>query len=396
VSESRRAGATARRRLLAATALSVVALRTGATPQVSSETQARIREILDRARAQSSASATLPEKRIEMLAAGERALAEGDTEAASTLFERAGFIKHAADAELGLIRTYMQQGEYRRALAFAAHTAGAHPDVAAGNGLYAWLLHLGAQQQIARLLLERARVRLPGDPLLADTEALLKSPEPRPGKSLLQVPARFAPFSPASTVLPPAARVMASGLLVRDGKAVLTAFEPLEAREAPWVRDGIGRVAAARTVRRHDGLGIAELLLLEPLVSPGLELPPRDGFAGSPVYLIEFVAGPASLPAWPFLRIGFLGQPSDQAGLYGLGIEVPAGPRGGPVFNAAGHLAGLSLADAAGRDRLVAASRLRQILGDAVPTAAAHSRPANIPADELYERALRLVVQVIG
>jgi len=44
-----------------------------------------------------------------------------------SLFESAGQVKHAADAELGLVRTYMQAGEYRRALACASRSGKACP-----------------------------------------------------------------------------------------------------------------------------------------------------------------------------------------------------------------------------------------------------------------------------
>ena len=52
---------------------------------------------------------------------------------------------HAADTEIALVRGHMQAGDYRRALAFGAHTAGAHLDVVGGSLLYVWLLHAGGQ-----------------------------------------------------------------------------------------------------------------------------------------------------------------------------------------------------------------------------------------------------------
>ncbi|MCX8507747.1 MAG: HutD family protein, partial [Rhodobacteraceae bacterium] len=45
-------------------------------------------------------------------------------------------IRHEAVAEWGLVRSWMQAGEYRRALAFSAHAAGAHVDVIEGAGLH--------------------------------------------------------------------------------------------------------------------------------------------------------------------------------------------------------------------------------------------------------------------
>src|SRR5262245_50357527 len=91
--------------------------------------------------------------RAEMLARGEEALQRGEVDLAGDLFTQAGFIKHAADAEIGLVRAYMQAGEYRRALNFAAHTAGAHPDPA-GKAIYAQLLDAGGQDAIAARLVK--------------------------------------------------------------------------------------------------------------------------------------------------------------------------------------------------------------------------------------------------
>jgi len=57
---------------------------------------------------------------------GEAKLAAGDASGAQQAFEAATQIVHAADVELGLVRSYMQAGDYRRALSFSAHAAGAH------------------------------------------------------------------------------------------------------------------------------------------------------------------------------------------------------------------------------------------------------------------------------
>ena len=120
---------------------------------------------------------------------------------------------------------------------------------------------------------------------------------------------------------------------------------------------------------------------------------------------------PDAEPAWPWLHAGFFGglaQPEAATGERRLGIAMPPGPRGGPVFDAAGRLAGLALggSGSAAGDRLVPITALRQALGagliDAPPlppvaasAAATPSRLARMPNDEVYERALRVAVQVI-
>jgi hypothetical protein len=94
----------------------------------------RIRLLLERgalARSGQPPPALSIEQKIQrdaLLKIGEKALAGLDIERAYQYFERASLMQHAADAEMGLVRTAMQQGAYRRALAFAAHVAGAHLD----------------------------------------------------------------------------------------------------------------------------------------------------------------------------------------------------------------------------------------------------------------------------
>ncbi len=50
----------------------------------------------------------------------------------------------------------MQAGEYRRALSFGAHAAGAHRDFPAATALYAWLLYVGGQDAFAARRLDAA------------------------------------------------------------------------------------------------------------------------------------------------------------------------------------------------------------------------------------------------
>ena len=55
----------------------------------------------------------------------EALLASGKVAEARDAFEQAAALEHAADIELGILRSQMQAGHYRQALDFAAHTAGA-------------------------------------------------------------------------------------------------------------------------------------------------------------------------------------------------------------------------------------------------------------------------------
>lgn len=322
--------------------------------------------------------------RERLLAEGEAALARGAAAQAGELFERAGFVKHAAEAELGLIRSYLQAGEYRRALVFAAHTAGAHPDAPEGAALYAYLLHLGGQGRVAGLVLARAREKRPADARLSAAGDLLADKALSPPGALLEPPARFAPYSPQSDALPAAARVTASGVLIAGGRQALVPRGALRNAGALWVRDALGRVSAARVSRRLGALGLALVELDTPLVPAAQSFARGDPFPGAPAYVAAFAAGDA-LPAWPRLRIGFLGRRD-----LGLALEGD----GAAVLDGAGRLAGVALKDAEGRDVLARPSAIEQELGEGSFSGGA-SPPAKLGLDEIYERALSSVVQVI-
>jgi S1-C subfamily serine protease len=366
-------------------------------PAPSGASEERLRRLMQRAPATPSATAEAqaPEARARMLRDGEAALSRGEIEQAAAAFEQAGFVKHAADAELGLIRTYMQSGQYRRALTFAAHTAGAHPDVAAGSGLYAWLLHLGGQVQAAQQLLDRARARLPDDPLLGETLGLLKLAAPVAPDSLLQAPARFAPYSAASATLPRQVRATASGVLVDAGRRVLTLRSALDGAPTVWVRDGLGRLQQATLEPSQASSALASLKLAAPMPSAALRAAARDAFPGSPVVTVEFAPDALGGPAWPMLHLGFLGSPTAD-GRVRLGVNMPAGPRGGPVFDASGKLIGIAAAGAEG-DQLIAVSVVRSQFAAQISVDEGPGTPSSprIAADAIYEQALTQTVQVL-
>ncbi|MEP6825991.1 MAG: hypothetical protein ABI919_14380, partial [Ramlibacter sp.] len=120
---------------------------------------------------------------------------------------------------------------------------------------------------------------------------------------------------------------------------------------------------------------------------------PGQAFPGSMVFAAEFVPGPGALPAWPILRAGFLGQPDGEQGLdRRLGIGMPAGPRGGPVYDRWGRWMGMGVRS--GRyDLLIPAARLG---GDAMSRNAAAAAQQVVSADEIYERAMRQTLQLIA
>ena len=364
------------------------------------------------ATAMRESAAVLPERlmeRADLLKAGETALARMDAATAIEAFDRAALILHAADTEIALVRAYMQSGQYRRALAFGAHTAGAHLDVIGGSTLYAWLLHAGGQGVIAQRLLAEAEARRPGDSMLTKVQTQLTSGAPVASGNLLALPTRLAPYG-SSQGLPLSARVLGSGLLVGDGRLALVPLALLPRSGNFWLRNGLGNLSRGTVHKRLPAAGVALVRLANPLPAPeNLWIAPADAFPGSVGYAVEYVASRNSTPAWPLLRTGFLGAAIGDGGERLLGIDMPAGPRGGPVFDAAGRLTGLALpgqVNKAGRsptqDRLIPVSALQTQLKLSGQTAAMWGSPAplDLPpraaVDRIYETSLKASVQLIG
>jgi hypothetical protein len=366
------------------------------SPRAETDSERRLRALMSGRAA--DADATSPERereRLAWLAKGESALERLDVEAALAAFERAAGMRHAADAEMGLVRTWMQGGEYRRALSFVAHTAVAHRDAAGGSALYAWLLRVGGQGDASRRMLTDAREKFGPDPILDAASAQLATASPRATGSLLVPPMRAAPYGGA---VPKGARVLASGVLLDEGRAAVAPLRALGRANRVWLRDGLGETREAKVERRLPELG---LVLLAPSKSkspaPVMQRAPRDAFAGSIAYVVEQVARDDAVPAWPLLHAGFLGRGDAPSALAPLGVVLPAGPRGGAVFDAAGRLSGVTMVDEGGADRLVPVSRLVESLGPRrLPAPLDGPASARAPLDGIYEAALRATVQVIA
>jgi hypothetical protein len=285
--------------------------------------------------------------REAMLQRAADALARGDADAALRDYEAAAAQEHAADIELGIVRSLMLGGHYRRALAFAAHTAQAHPGAPEGARLYAQLLDVGGHSALA------ARVRP------ADT-------------------------APAAKLAPP----LATGVLIDAGRHALLPLRALRdatASEANAIelRDGHGRALAARVVQRDATLGLALLRLdTAQADAPPLAWAAKDAFPGSPAHAIAATAD--ELP-WPRLRSGFIGTGA-------LGIDLAGGAAGGAVFDNTGRATGVSLTGDDGAPRLIPVSALRRWLGGLLGNNAADSASTPAPLDAIYETALRSTV----
>ncbi len=368
--------------------------------------------------------------RQALLQQAEAALAQGDAAAALRGFEQAAQSAHEADIELGILRAQMQLGDYRHALAFAAHTAGVHLDEVEGRVFYAWLLNLGAQAGMADRTLRQAEAVAPQHPLV---QAVRQSWAQGwvPGTApMRQAPARLAPYAWGQAV-PEGVRVVATATLLADGVHALVPRSACPAAAEPgtvsgdgaprlWLRNGLGQTVSARLQDSDEALGLALLRTDGPLPVPAdARTTPRDAFAGSPLYAFDHAVDPVSAtaapravtalpgqPAWPLMRPGFLGRdalgvdwPAGAGAPSAESAEGPAAPRGGPVLDAGGRLIGVAqraVRHGQAADRLVPISALRQRFGELMGPLDATSRAPTIDADAAFERGLRLSLQVLG
>jgi len=357
-----------------------------------------------------NADQALAERR-RWLDEGERLLAAGQPDQAQDVLDRAAMMLHAADTEAALVRAYMQAGQYRRALAFGAHAAGAHRrDWPAGTALYVWLLQVGGQGVVARRVMDETLALAPEDAALRSASRQLSLPWPAPDAVLRQTPLRTAPYGWGES--PPAdSEVVGSAVLLDDGVSAVVPAAALG--QAPlangqvWLRNGLGQTVSAQVQTRDTQLGLVTLRLDRPLPRPGLAAAHREPYAGSPGYMVEYAPARTASAAWPLLRQGFFARWTNDAGLRRLGLDAPAGPRGGPVFNAAGELVGIAVAGADGTDRLVPASVLTTLAAEPlapVGAAASHrsavepgvvQRAGNADVDAIYEKSLKITLQVI-
>ena len=345
------------------------------------------------------------QERIELLKQGEAALSSMQLEPALMAFERAANILHAADTEIALVRTYMQYGQYRRALASGAHTAGAHLDVVGGSALYAWLLHLGAQTGVAQRLIAEAEARMPGNPALAQVRAQLSSGQPLATGDMLSLPTRMAPYGFAQGI-PPAARILGSAVLLQNGKQALVPLSLLPVAHKRsnklWLRNGLGILAHGTVTKRLPTVGLALVQLSTALPVPDdFLVAEKESFPGSPGYAVEYVAGTDRVkdaaPAWPILRLGFLGAITPSRSERMLGIDMPVGPRGGPVFDGAGRLIGIAIHGKANTsDQLVSTLAAQNAMGQMIAPNQPKSVGSVATADSIYENSLKIALQVIA
>jgi hypothetical protein len=337
--------------------------------------------------------------RATAVAAAEAALQRGDAAAAIVQLERAALMSHAADTEMRLVRAQLQSGEYRRALAFAAHTAGAHRDAPAAAALYAWLLAAGGQAAFAQRVLDEAAPTAGDDAVIAATRAALGRAGPALDPVLLEPPHRMAPYArvlgDAAPV--PASTIVSSGMLLPGGQRAVAPLRAVEGLTMLWVRNGLGVTAVATVERRLPDEDLVVLRLAGVLDALDVPVAERDPFAGSPGHVVAYRHGAGADAAWPWLRAGFLGASRrGDAAQRRLGIDLAGLLSGGPVFDAAGRWTGLVAMGDDGEASLLTVARWRGAMATPPSANPPGPPPAALSSEQIYERALHVALQVIG
>lgn len=358
-------------------------------PEWSREAQRRLQAGADPERRRALAESD------RLVAFAELRLAEGEAVPAREALERASLLAHTAEIELGLVRALMQEGEYRRAMALGAHAAGAHPELPEGTLLYAWLLQAGGQGRYADRLLAETLERRPGQAGLADLRERLARGWPVLPPALLTGPARALPYGWGAAPTP-GAHVAATALVTEDGQGALVPLAAVAQARTLALRNGLGQTVAGSLAERDEASGLALLRLDTPLAAPApLQRTEAEPFAGSVGTTIEYAPQDDAAPAWPWLRQGFIGRFAGTGTARPLGLDLPPGPRGGPVFDAAGRLAGLALRTPEGRDALAAVQGWPRGWAEHAAPQADGSRRAAVAVEALYEVALKRTAQLI-
>jgi hypothetical protein len=330
-------------------------------------------------------------QREALLKTGEAALAALDIERAYRYFERASLILHAADAEMGLVRTAVQQGAYKRALALAAHVAGAHTDSPKPAVLYALLLNAGGHTQAALQTISTT-------PAAASATALHVGVKNEIEQAILAPNALVGWARPYSGALPKNARAVSAGIAIGDGGHAVVATATLPANEKMWVRNGLGEIVAATRVQSLVQ-GLTIIRLKAPLSTyRAARMAERPPFPGSPVTVVAFDAEQENNFALPLLRSGFVG-PADAIDARERELTARGLPRAfaGAAFNQSGHIIGLALPSQTRTqrlDRLISFSAL----SGALPLETRDFTPLStqrLASDEVFEMCLANCVQVI-
>ena len=338
--------------------------------------------------------------RSSLLAEAEALLATGKSVEALDAFEKIAATEHSADVELSIVRSHMQAGAYRTALAFCAHAAGAHPEFAAGGALYAVLLHIGGQREVALQIITKSLQLHNDNPVLLAAKHIISTQDPQFDPILLKTPWRAAPYAIGVNV-PPEAKHIGTGLLMPNGEHAIIPSFANGSGHSILVRNGIGQTSVAQIVSNSASLTLVKLVNAMPKL-PAPIFANREPIAGSPSRLVHYTEQASREAAWPILRSSFFRVLPQNETQRPLGFLISPQHVGGPVFDQFGQICGLAIRDRDGVDRLLPLSEITihleqptGIFTSAIQTNAAINE-TKVANDLLYERSLLCALQVFG
>mgnify|MGYP000592546868 CR=1 FL=1 len=378
-----------------------------------------------------------------------QALAAGEPQRAAGLFEQAATrYGESVEAELGMVRAHLQGGAFREALSFAYLVSGEHADSAAAAALLAYIEDRSGQTERALGRLKEAGTRFPDDPslLAAKTEILIdrgaavraaaeldawlarhpdqaelhvlrsraalaagdregaKSWRKRAARSDVAAEIRISPLRPIPIMEPlklaaEAAWHGGSGAVIDGGRRVVTLARIVAgAKGVIWVRNGLGTLRRAQVEALHEREGIAVLRLdrayaVSTRWSPELMSEPVPGRA---CLVMGYPVAESPEPAYPALAAGLVFRAAGADAVQTT-VAQTAGFSGAPVFDVRGRWIGLSLGPVgAAGGQVLRASTFRALLLKQDAVASEPKAAANPSFEELYERFMPAVVQVLA
>lgn len=352
-----------------------------------------------------------------LLNRADTALREGKPELAHDLYVQAeGQSEDSPDADIGQVRADLLAGEFRRASAFALLVSGEHTDSSEALAIGAFLEERAGQTDRAIDFLQKALAKSPDSvPLVgalaeifidrgrysqavellsgwirahsfqADVDALAKR------ASLNDIPAGTRPGegrwpTPYFESFPAVTGKCVNGFVIDGGKRVVTLAMQVATGQRVYVRNGVGRVRAARVEGINGGL--MTLDLAEPYEArwsllAGAPVP------GRPASVVGFGVVDRREASWPALTSGLIIQPRGTGPLR-MSADLPESLAGSPVFDPQARLVGVIAPRAEG-----AAPKSDPWV---IPMTASGASPAPltpVPAKELMERVQGAVVVVL-
>jgi len=185
-----------------------------------------------------------------LVAQAQTALANGQPQQAAELYEKAAGYGESATAEIGLVRAYLQAGEFKKTMAFANLVAAEHADVTDTAALLAYLEDREGQTAPALAKLGEALKNHPDDAALLGAYAEILIDRMATPQAIQQLDAWIAKNPPHGDIYRLRARAALAVGNLQDvaawRKKAVTAYETSgQTEEAKPLRDWLARLPGA-------------------------------------------------------------------------------------------------------------------------------------------------------